>query len=123
MLSNELPEEQRREEQEDQAVKKLVWLVDMSVDGFISGPEGELDWAGKNMDGELWDQANELPDTIDTASVWTRDLAEFRKLLACRIPQVRRMNQISPAGSSNSENRRLPDFEPPYMEKFISAQQ
>jgi dihydrofolate reductase len=46
---------------------KLIWLVDMSLDGFMSGPNGELDWAGADMDDELWDDVNKLLGTVDTA--------------------------------------------------------
>ncbi|MGH9728841.1 MAG: dihydrofolate reductase family protein [Candidatus Acidiferrales bacterium] len=48
-------------------MKKLIWLVDMSLDGFMSGPNGELDWAGANMDDEMWEDVIELLNTVDTA--------------------------------------------------------
>jgi len=34
-------------------MRKLIWLVDMSLDGFMSGPNGELDWAAAQMDHRI----------------------------------------------------------------------
>ncbi len=48
-------------------MRKIIWLVDMSLDGFMSGPNGELDWAAAQMDDELWDGMNELLGTVDAA--------------------------------------------------------
>jgi len=48
-------------------MRKLVWLVDMSLDGFMSGPNGGLDWAAAQMDDELWDSVNELLGRVDVA--------------------------------------------------------
>ncbi|HXN28625.1 MAG TPA: hypothetical protein VN902_15970 [Candidatus Acidoferrales bacterium] len=102
-------------------MKKLIWLVDMSLDGFMSGPDGELDWAGKNGD-ELWEDLNEPLGTIDAAlfgHVTYQNFENYRPAVA-----------HNPAGPKNEldyraspENRRLPDFEQPCVEKFISAQQ
>lgn len=48
-------------------MRKLIWLVDTSLDGFMSGPKGEMDWAGTDIDDELWDNVNDLLGTVDTA--------------------------------------------------------
>jgi dihydrofolate reductase len=48
-------------------MRKLSWLVHLSLDGFISGPNGELDWAGASMDDELWKHITELLADVDTA--------------------------------------------------------
>lgn len=48
-------------------MKKLIWLVDMSLDGFMSGPNGELDWLGTDVDDEFWRDVNDLLATVDTA--------------------------------------------------------
>jgi uncharacterized protein YndB with AHSA1/START domain/dihydrofolate reductase len=47
------------------AGKKLVWLVDVSLDGFMSGLQGELDWAAASMDQEMWSEVNGLLATVD----------------------------------------------------------
>jgi dihydrofolate reductase len=46
-------------------VRKLIWLIHTTLDGFVSGPNGELDWAGAAMDDELWEDVKELMDTVD----------------------------------------------------------
>jgi dihydrofolate reductase len=48
-------------------VKNLIWLADMSMNGFMSGPNGELDWAGANMDDQSWKDVFELLNTVDAA--------------------------------------------------------
>ncbi len=39
----------------------------MSLDGFMSGPNGELDWAAAQMDDELWEDVNDLLGKVDAA--------------------------------------------------------
>lgn len=48
-------------------MKKLRWLVDSSLDGFMSRPNGALDWAAPNMDDEQWQYVNDLLRKTDTA--------------------------------------------------------
>lgn len=48
-------------------MRKIIWLVDTSLDGFMSGPKGELDWAAAQMDDEMWDSLNELLGKVDTS--------------------------------------------------------
>jgi len=38
----------------------------MSVDGFVGGPNGELDWMTWNWDDALKNFVNELTDSVDT---------------------------------------------------------
>jgi dihydrofolate reductase len=47
-------------------MKKLKLQVQMSVDGYIAGPDGELDWMVWNWDDELGRYVNELTDSVDT---------------------------------------------------------
>jgi len=47
-------------------MKKLKLQVQMTVDGFVSGPEGELDWMTWNWDDELKKYVNDLTDSVDT---------------------------------------------------------
>lgn len=48
-------------------MRKIIWLMHGSLDGFASGPNGELDWAGAGMDDELWEDVREQLDTVDAA--------------------------------------------------------
>lgn len=47
-------------------MKKLKLQVQMTVDGFVSGPEGELDWMTWNWDDELKKYVDDLTDSVDT---------------------------------------------------------
>ncbi len=46
-------------------MKKLKLQVQMSVDGFVGGPNGELDWMTWNWDNQLKKYVNELTDSVD----------------------------------------------------------
>lgn len=47
-------------------MRKLKLQVQMTVDGFVGGPKGELDWMTWKWDNKLESYANELTDSIDT---------------------------------------------------------
>lgn len=47
-------------------MRKLKLQVQMSVDGFVAGPEGQLDWMTFAMDEKLLAFINHLTDTSDT---------------------------------------------------------
>ena len=47
-------------------MRKLKLQVQMSVDGFVGGPNGELDWMTWEMDDKLLNYINELTDSVDT---------------------------------------------------------
>jgi dihydrofolate reductase len=66
--------------------RKLKLQVQISVDGFVAGPNGEMDWMTWNWDDELKDYVSHLTNTIDTillgrkmtdgfVSHWTNALA------------------------------------------------
>ncbi len=46
--------------------RKLKLQVQMSVDGFVGGPNGELDWMNMNWDNKILNYVNELTDSVDT---------------------------------------------------------
>ncbi len=46
-------------------MRKLKLQVQMSVDGFIAGPNGEMDWMTFNWDDELKDYVTELTEQVD----------------------------------------------------------
>ena len=85
--------------------RKLKLQVQISIDGFVGGMNGELDWMTWNWDDELKDYVTHLTDTVDTIllgrkmtegfiSYWTNALAnpkspefDFAKLMVdyCKV--------------------------------------
>ncbi len=47
-------------------MRKLKLQMQVSVDGFVAGPKGELDWMIWDWDDELKSYVNELTDPVDT---------------------------------------------------------
>lgn len=47
-------------------MRKLKLQMQMTVDGFVAGPEGQLDWMSFDTDERLLARINELTDTSDT---------------------------------------------------------
>ena len=56
-------------------MRKLKLQVQMSVDGFIAGANGEMDWMTFNWDDELKKYVNEITEPVDCI-VLGRKLAE-----------------------------------------------
>jgi dihydrofolate reductase len=46
-------------------MRKVVWLMHVSLDGFVAGPAGEIDWV--YFDDELIEDVQGLVNTADTA--------------------------------------------------------
>jgi dihydrofolate reductase len=46
-------------------MRKIIAALQVSVDGFIEGPNGELDWAMEE-DEETWRNLNEMLSSVDT---------------------------------------------------------
>jgi dihydrofolate reductase len=47
-------------------MRKLKLQMQMSIDGFVAGPNGELDWMTWDWDKELEDYVDKLHNSIDT---------------------------------------------------------
>jgi dihydrofolate reductase len=47
-------------------MRKLKLQVQMTVDGFVTGPEGQLDWMTRSLDEGVLARINQLTDTSDT---------------------------------------------------------
>jgi dihydrofolate reductase len=75
-------------------MRKLKLQVQMTVDGFVGGPAGEMDWVNMNWDNELVQYVQALTDPVDTI-VLGRKLAEG----------------FIPYWSSVASNREDPQFE------------
>jgi dihydrofolate reductase len=46
--------------------RKLKLQVQITVDGFVAGPNGELDWMTCNWSSDIINYVNELTDSVDT---------------------------------------------------------
>ncbi len=46
-------------------MRKLKLQVQMSVDGYIAGPNGEMDWMAWNWDDELNKYVTEITEPVD----------------------------------------------------------
>ena len=47
-------------------MRKLKLQVQISVDGYVAGPNGELDWMTWNLDSKLIEFINSITDSSDT---------------------------------------------------------
>jgi dihydrofolate reductase len=47
-------------------MRKLKLLMQMTINGYVAGPNGENDWMTWNPDGELMEYMNSLYDSSDT---------------------------------------------------------
>jgi dihydrofolate reductase len=46
-------------------MRKLKLQVQMSVDGYIGGPNGEMDWTARDWDDELKNYVTEITEPVD----------------------------------------------------------
>ena len=46
-------------------MRKLVVFMHITLDGFVAGPKGEMDWI--NIDDEIFEYAGKQTDSADTA--------------------------------------------------------
>jgi hypothetical protein len=47
-------------------MRKLKLQMQVTADGFVAGPEGQLDWMTRTMDEKVIAFINHLADTSDT---------------------------------------------------------
>jgi dihydrofolate reductase len=45
-------------------MRRVVLLMHVSLDGYVAGPNGEMDWI--KLDDSLWDYVTAITDTADT---------------------------------------------------------
>ena len=58
-------------------MRKLKLQMQITVDGFVAGPNGELDWMTFGTDDKLSDRINELTDSSDTILLGRKMTDEF----------------------------------------------
>ncbi len=58
-------------------MRKLKLQVQVSVDGFIAGPDGEMDWMVWDWDEALKDYVSRLTDSVDTIVLGRKLAQEF----------------------------------------------
>ena len=46
-------------------MRKLKLQVQMTIDGYIAGPNGEMDWMIFNWDDELNQYVNEITESVN----------------------------------------------------------
>src|SRR3989442_4865882 len=59
------------------ATRKLKLQVQMTVDGFVAGPEGQLDWMTRTLDEGVIARIVQLTDTSDTILLGRKMTAGF----------------------------------------------
>ena len=59
-------------------MRKIIAALQTSLDGFIEGPNGELDWAMAE-DQETWSSINDTLDTVDTIILGRKMYPEYEK--------------------------------------------
>ena len=58
-------------------MRKLKLQVQISVDGYVTGPDGSMDWVVWNWDEDLIGYVDELTDSIDTILLGRKMAAGF----------------------------------------------
>src|SRR3989442_4996410 len=71
------------------ATRKLKLQVQMTVDGFVAGPEGQLDWMTRNLDEGVIARIVQLTDTSDTILLGRKMTAVFIEYWEAVQPQSR----------------------------------
>jgi hypothetical protein len=73
-------------------MRKLKLQTQVTVDGFMAGPNGELDWMTWDWDEELQKYVSDLTDTVDCILLdekWQKDLyLTGKKSLQIRVIQT-----------------------------------
>jgi dihydrofolate reductase len=83
-------------------MRKIIWLMHVSLDGFVAGPNGEIDWIYLN--DELFEDVENMIDAADTALYGrvTYELMENYWPTAADKPEatkhdIRHANWVNPA--------------------------
>jgi hypothetical protein len=66
-------------------LRKSKLQVQMSIDGYIAGPDGEMDWLVWNWDDNLKEHLNELTEKMST--MFQEKSLQKRESIACTRKQ------------------------------------
>jgi len=69
-------------------MRKIIAFLQVSVDGFIEGPNKEVDWMMVD-DEEEWRELNEMLNSVD-ALILGGGMSRIRTILACPPDQPSR---------------------------------
>ena len=58
-------------------MRKLKLQMQITVDGFVAGPNGELDWMTLDLDDKLRNDFNSVTDSFDTILMGRKMVEEF----------------------------------------------
>jgi hypothetical protein len=76
-------------------MRKLRLQINISIDGFISGQTGELDWISQEMDIRQLERLQALTDGMDTIIMGRKMAAGFTSYLGECGGQPARQSRIS----------------------------
>ena len=80
-------------------MRKIIAALVVSVDGFIEGPNGELDWV------DTWEDPFDLLPQIDTCILGPRDVSRLRAVLGCHPGQPRGHPALHRQGRDEGRDR------------------
>src|SRR5438093_12568572 len=68
-------------------MRKLKLQVQMTVDGFVAGPEGQLDWMTRKLDEGVIARIVQITDSSDTILLGRKMTDGFSKYLEAVKPE------------------------------------
>ncbi len=63
-------------------MRRLFWHMNVTLDGFMEGPNRELEYTAQILDEDFDRYASDMLTSIDAISLGTRDLSALCKVLA-----------------------------------------
>jgi dihydrofolate reductase len=65
-VARELPVIPDLSKEKEQLMRKVIFKIELTLDGFIEGPKGEMDWVRANITEENWEHVFDMLSTVDT---------------------------------------------------------
>jgi dihydrofolate reductase len=83
-------------------MRKMIAALQLSVDGFIEGPNGELDWAMAE-DEETWKDVFEMLDSVDTCILGRVMYPEYEQYWVAVLANPSSILPLSGRGPTKNE--------------------